>query len=124
MDSKFTMLLINFFSQNARSISSSGMRGWARNRADCITGLKQSKLLHRKFLILLVATHIDERAPDLNYQLYKDTYPQIIGHINVSNATNKGIAELRALLAQCAIKLPVMGQLQPEKWLRAEEFTC
>ncbi len=71
--------------------------------------------------MLLVATHIDERTPDLNYQLYKDVYPQIVGHLGVSNKNRQGIAELKAALADQASQLPLIGQPWPEKWLRAEE---
>src|SRR6266702_357808 len=71
--------------------------------------------------MLLVATHIDERTPDLNYKLYKDVYPQIVGHLGVSNKNRQGIAELKAALADQASQLPLIGQPWPEKWLRAEE---
>jgi len=33
------------------------------------------KALAPKAPVLLVATHIDERAPDLNYQSYEEEYP-------------------------------------------------
>src|SRR5205814_9165200 len=42
------------------------------------------KALAPKAPVLLVATHIDERAPDLNYQSYEEEYPQLIGHLSVS----------------------------------------
>ncbi len=42
--------------------------------------------------IVLVATHVDERGPDLNYQLYKALCPQLIGNLSVSN--NQGIGKL------------------------------
>src|SRR6266700_1110097 len=71
--------------------------------------------------VLLVATYIDERMPDLNYQLYKDVYTQIVGHLGVSNKNRQGIAELKAALADQASQLPLIGQPWPEKWLRAEE---
>jgi internalin A len=70
--------------------------------------------------VLLVATHIDERAPDLNYQLYKTAYPQLVGQISVSNRTGAGIAELKAVLADNASQLPLMGQPWPQTWLNAE----
>src|SRR5260370_5090496 len=71
--------------------------------------------------VLLVATHIDERLPDLNYQLYKDVYPQIVGNLGVSNKNGNGIAELKIMLADQALRLPLMGQPWPGKWLSAEE---
>ncbi|HEY6285032.1 MAG TPA: COR domain-containing protein, partial [Ktedonobacteraceae bacterium] len=72
--------------------------------------------------VLLAATHVDERIPDLNYQLYKDVYPQIVGHIGISNKNREGIAELKTMLADQALQLPLMGQPWPEKWLRAEKI--
>jgi len=71
--------------------------------------------------VLLVATHIDERAPDLNYQLYKDAYPQLAGSLSVSNMSREGLAELKDKLADVAAQLPVMGQPWPKKWLEAEK---
>jgi internalin A len=71
--------------------------------------------------VLLVATHVDERMPDLNYQLYKDVYPQIVGHLGVSNKHGQGIAELKTVLADQALRLPLMGQPWPEKWLSVEK---
>src|SRR6266704_2401120 len=71
--------------------------------------------------VLLVATHVDERVPDLNYQLYRDVYPQIVGHLGVSIKNGVGIVELKIMLADQALRLPLMGQPWPEKWLRAEE---
>src|SRR6266700_1507525 len=71
--------------------------------------------------VLLVATHVDERVPDLNYQLYRDVYPQIVGHLGVSNKNGVGIVELKIMLDDQALRLPLMGQPWPEKWLSAEK---
>lgn len=71
--------------------------------------------------VLLVATHIDERAPDLNYQLYKDAYPQVVGSVSVSNITGAGFDELKEQVASIASRLPLMGQLWPGTWIAAEE---
>ncbi len=71
--------------------------------------------------VLLVATHVDERIPDLNYQLYKGAYPQIVGNLAVSNKKGEGIAELKMVLADQALGLPLMGQPWPAKWVRAEQ---
>ena len=72
--------------------------------------------------VLLVASHIDERSPDLNYQLYKDAYQQLIGHIGISNLIGTGIAELKQELTKQALKLPLIGQPWPQKWLAVEEL--
>ncbi len=70
--------------------------------------------------VLLVATHIDERGSDLNYQLYKDAYPQLVGSLNISNQDGSGIAELKARLLEEAERLPLMGQPWPRTWLDVE----
>ncbi|HEX9991123.1 MAG TPA: COR domain-containing protein [Chloroflexia bacterium] len=70
--------------------------------------------------ILLVATHTDERLPDLNYQLYKDAYPRLAGSLEVSNKTGSGIESLRDELRIQASRLPLMGQPWPRKWVEAE----
>jgi len=71
--------------------------------------------------VLLVATHIDERPPDLNYQLFKQNYPQLVGQISISNKTGEGIARLKEKLAEEAVKLPLTGQPWPGKWVKVEE---
>ncbi len=71
--------------------------------------------------ILLVATHIDERSPDLNYQRYKTLYPQLTGNVSVSNKEDLGITDIKSLLAQEAFRLPLMGQPWPQKWLEMEQ---
>jgi len=71
--------------------------------------------------VLLVATHIDERIPDLNYQLYKDAYPQLKGNLTVSNKNGSGIDELKKIIVNQSLQLPLMGQLWPTKWLAAEK---
>jgi hypothetical protein len=70
--------------------------------------------------VLLVATHIDERAPDLNYQLYKDAYPQLVGNLSVSNKDGSGILQVKAELAHQAMQLPLMGQPWPQTWIETE----
>jgi GTPase SAR1 family protein len=70
--------------------------------------------------VLLVSTHTDERAPDLNYQLYQDAYPQLVGNLSISNKTGAGINELKAALTEQAAQLRLMGQPWPQKWLDAE----
>lgn len=58
-------------------------------------GVKQSRLdywletiqvLAPDAPVLLVATHIDERAADINYAALKEQYPQLVGHLSISNA--------------------------------------
>jgi len=71
--------------------------------------------------VLLVATHTDERAPDLNYQLYKDAYPQLVGAVSVSNKYGTEVDTLKTLLAKHAATLPLVGQSWPTSWVEAEK---
>jgi GTPase SAR1 family protein len=70
--------------------------------------------------IILVATHLDERPMDINYLRFKEAYPQLAGHIAVSNKDGTGIAELRKLIAREAARLPLMEQQWPKTWLNSE----
>ncbi len=71
--------------------------------------------------VLLVATHIDERAPDLNVQQYRTAYPQIVDALSVSSKSGEGIETLKEALAKYAATLPVMGQPWPLSWVKAEQ---
>ncbi|MBA2678590.1 MAG: hypothetical protein H0U76_09405 [Ktedonobacteraceae bacterium] len=71
--------------------------------------------------VLLVATHSDERIPDLNYQLYKNAYPQIVGAMSVSNKERTEIETLKKTIAQHAATLPLMGQPWPTNWVEVEK---
>ena len=71
--------------------------------------------------VLLVATYRDERTPDINYQQLKNTYPQLVGHLDVSNKTGFGLDALKEALANHASELPLVGQPWPEKWLEVEQ---
>ena len=69
--------------------------------------------------ILLVATHIDQREPDLPYADLKRSYPQIVGQCAISNSTAEGIPNLRTAIANAASGLPLMGEKWPTAWLNA-----
>ncbi len=71
--------------------------------------------------VLLVATHIDERAPDLNVQQYRGAYPQIFAVLSVNNKEGDGIEALKLALAQHAAALPLVGQPWPTAWVRVEQ---
>jgi len=71
--------------------------------------------------ILLVATHIDQRAPDLNVQQYRSAYPQVVGVFQISSKTGEGIDNLREAIAQQAATLPLIGQPWPTSWVEVEQ---
>jgi internalin A len=68
-----------------------------------------------------VATHIDERAPDLNIPQYRKDYPQIVEVLHVSSKTKVGIEELKQCVARHAAQLPLMGQPWPQAWIMIEQ---
>jgi internalin A len=70
--------------------------------------------------VILVATHLDEHPMDLNFIRFKEAYPQVVGHVGVSNKDGTGIAELRKMIAKEAARLPLMEQQWPKTWLEAE----
>ncbi|MGA7732422.1 MAG: COR domain-containing protein, partial [Chloroflexia bacterium] len=75
--------------------------------------------------VLLVATFADptnpdERAPDINYQTYKEAYPNIVGSLSVSNRSGHGFKELKKAIAEEAAKLRLVGESWPRKWVQLE----
>ncbi len=71
--------------------------------------------------IVLVATHVDERGPDLNYPLYQALCPQLVGNLSVSNKLGTGLIELEKKLLDEAQQLPLIGQPWPMNWLDVEK---
>ncbi len=69
--------------------------------------------------VLLVATHIDERDPNIPLSDLRDKYPQIAGQCAISNKTGMGIEELRQAIADAAACLPLIGETWPTTWLNA-----
>ncbi len=69
---------------------------------------------------LIIATHCDERRPELDYPHLEHTFPSLVaGRYEVDNSTGKGISELRRGIAAEAARLPQMGQLISTRWSAA-----
>jgi internalin A len=71
--------------------------------------------------VLLVATHTDEREPDLPIAQLTTQYKQLVGQVAISNSTSDGIDELGSRVKVLASRLPLMGEAWPATWLRAAE---
>jgi GTPase SAR1 family protein len=71
--------------------------------------------------VLLVATHTDIHAPDINYHSYQEEYPQLVGSFSVSNKDGSGLHELEEGLAHYAVEIRLMGQPWPRRWLEIEQ---
>ncbi len=83
--------------------------------------LHNIKVLAPDAPVLLVATHIDERPADFNYERFKASYPQLVGWVGVSNKVGTGIDQLRRVIAEQAAALPLMEQQWPSSWVAVEE---
>lgn len=69
--------------------------------------------------ILIVAAWTDERDADIPIRDLMKKYPQIKGHIEVSNKSGEGVAELKEVIQSEAAALPLMGEVWPTNWLNA-----
>ncbi|WP_051942852.1 COR domain-containing protein [Streptacidiphilus rugosus] len=68
--------------------------------------------------VVLVATHLGPRPPDLPLHLLHEAYPGMIARsVAVDSATGEGLDELRALITGLAADLPLMGIRWPRSWL-------
>jgi internalin A len=71
---------------------------------------------------LVVATHCDERRPELDYLYLKRNIPGLlVGRHEVDNRSGHGIPELREGIAAEAAQLPQMGQLISPRWITARD---
>jgi len=70
--------------------------------------------------VLLVATHCDERQPELDYPSLRAKFPGVlVGAHAVDNKSGRGIEELRTALAAEVATLPQIGQFINRSWLAA-----
>ncbi len=70
--------------------------------------------------ILLVATHANERAAELDYPLLRARFGNmLVGSHAVDNSDGSGIDELRAAIARHAADLPQMGEIVSASWQAA-----
>ena len=71
---------------------------------------------------LLVATHCDERRPELDYPHLERVFPGMLaGAFEIDSRTGRGIDELRRVIGAEAARLPQMGQLLSPRWVAARE---
>jgi Leucine-rich repeat (LRR) protein len=70
--------------------------------------------------VLIVATHCDERRPELDYPYLERVFTGlIVGRYDVDNRSGYGITKLREGIAACSAQLPQMGQLISPRWIAA-----
>jgi internalin A len=72
--------------------------------------------------VLVVATHCDERNPELNYPRLQQTFPAMLaGQYAIDSKSQTGIRELRSAIAMESAQLPQMGQLLSPRWVDARD---
>ena len=71
--------------------------------------------------IIVVATHCDERSPELDYPELKRQFGDLlVGHHSVDNRSGIGIDALREAVAEQAAHLPQMGELIHPRWVASK----
>lgn len=71
--------------------------------------------------MLVVATHADERTPELDFPRLQTEYsPSLLGHYLVDSMSDRGLNELRKAMADAASRLPQMGQRLNVRWIAAK----
>jgi internalin A len=71
---------------------------------------------------ILVATHCDERQPELDYPNLERIFPgTLAGAFETDSRTGLGISRLRQAIGEETARLPQMGQLWSPRWVAARE---
>jgi len=72
--------------------------------------------------VVLVATHLGPRPPDLPLTELKETYPGlIVASLAADSETREGLEEVREFIRLEAARLPLMGATWPRRWLEAAD---
>ncbi|WP_405906967.1 COR domain-containing protein [Streptomyces sp. NBC_00828] len=72
--------------------------------------------------VVLVATHLGPRPPDLPLDELQETYPGlIVASLSADSSTGVGVAEVREFIRRQVAGLPLMGVTWPRTWLRAAD---
>ncbi|MET8086480.1 COR domain-containing protein [Micromonospora sp. NPDC005197] len=72
--------------------------------------------------VMIVATHADERRPELDFPRLRELFPGMIaGQYAVDSETNRGVTALRRAIGDEAARLPQMGQLTSRRWASARD---
>jgi len=78
--------------------------------------------VNRDAMAIVVATHRDERQPELDYPSLEQAFPGFLfGKYEVDNKSRRDIPELQRGIAEAAARLPQMGQLMSTRWSEARD---
>ena len=73
-------------------------------------------------MIMIVATHADERRPELDVPYLQHKYgPMVIGQWLVDNRSSRGIIALEQSISKQVVDLPQMGSLVSERWMAVRD---
>lgn len=68
--------------------------------------------------VIIVATHSDERRPELDYPALKRKFGDLlVGNVAVDSRSGSGLADLNELIRETARRLPQMGERISSSWL-------
>ncbi|MFD8937024.1 COR domain-containing protein [Streptomyces sp. NPDC059578] len=94
--------------------------GWEASKLHYWLDMIKARAPHAP--VLLVATHLGPRPPDLPLSELRETYPGlIIGSMSADSASGQGVDEVRERVRQEVARLPLMGASWPRTWLRAAD---
>ncbi|WP_329559509.1 hypothetical protein OG711_15320 [Streptomyces uncialis] len=94
--------------------------GWEASKLHYWLDMIKARAPHAP--VLLVATHLGPRPPDLPLSELQETYPGLIaGSLSADSASGRGVAEVLERVRQEVARLPLMGVAWPRTWLRAAE---
>ncbi|MET9039207.1 leucine-rich repeat domain-containing protein [Streptomyces mirabilis] len=72
--------------------------------------------------VVLVATHLGPRPPDLPLTELKEAYPGlIVESLAADSASREGVEGVRECIRREAARLPLMGATWPRRWLQAAD---
>ncbi|MEU7618686.1 COR domain-containing protein [Micromonospora rifamycinica] len=72
--------------------------------------------------VLIVATHGDERQPEIDLPHLRAKFaPSLLGQWVVDNASGRGVAEIESELARQAARFPQMGRRLSRRWVAVRD---
>jgi hypothetical protein len=84
--------------------------------------LKRIKLRVNDAMVIVVATHCEERQPEIDEPYLRRRFGEIVAAcVAVDSRTGHGIEDLRDLILKEASALPQMGELLSSRWVSARQ---
>ena len=78
--------------------------------------------VNRDVRVIVVATHCDERQPELDYPFLLSKFTSLlVGNMAVDSQSRNGMSELKLEIAGHASMLPQMGEVFSQRWIDARE---